>query len=540
MATPNATARHISEELKAAAREMLRRKRAQHSLHSYALSIDIPLSPHDAMDDLDEDLMGPARFYLPEHIALILDVLQRTVERPFGRCLIMAPPGSAKSSYTNVVLPSWLLGKHKKYRIIQTSYASDLAEKMSRRTQQVCRSPKWRALWDEPLEFTREAISEWALDNESELQANGILSGITGNRADGIIIDDPISGRQDADSPAVRKSTLEAYQNDVLTRVKPGAWIAMILTRWHENDLAGQILPEDYAGESGMILCRDGLYWEVLNLPAKCESIADPLGREIGEYLWPEWFPVKHWHMFENNQTREGQRTWSSLYQGRPSPQGSDTFDRAWFKWEDPRKWPPRQTMRCAIVSDWAVTESQAADFTEHFLWGVDTNGEVYLWETWSGQVAPDKSIRAFINMAKTNKCRVAYDEKGVIHNAVAPAINKAMKKAKVYVAINSIASTTDKVARVQSFQAIASTGIVHLPSCGKHQPAAATMVDQLIALPAGRFNDKADVAGLLGRVLDKIQNAPLPPKEREPGIKPFTEAWLTSGDTPPAVRRLR
>lgn len=530
----------IRERLKAAAAEMLRRKRAQQSLHSYALSIDIPLSPNDAMDDLDEDLMGPARFYLPEHIGLILEVLQRTVERPFGRCLIMAPPGSAKSSYTNVVLPSWLLGKHKKYRIIQTSYASDLAEKMSRRTQQVCRSPKWRALWDEPLEFTREAISEWALDNESELQANGILSGITGNRADGIIIDDPISGRQDADSEAVRKSTLEAYQNDVLTRVKPGAWIAMILTRWHENDLAGAILPEDYAGESGMILCRDGLYWEVLNLPAKCEAPGDPLGRAIGDYLWPEWFPKKHWHMFEHNQTREGQRTWSSLYQGRPSPQGSNNFDRGWFLWENPRSWPPIQTMKLAIVSDWAVTESQSADFTEHFLWGVDVNGEIYLWEAWSGQVATDKSVKAFVAMANKHNVRLAFDEKGVIHNAVSPALNKAMRKAKVYVNVKSIASTTDKVARVQSFQAIASTGIVHLPNAGQHAPAAAQMVDQLIALPAGRFDDKADVAGLLGRVINQIQSAPMPPPPRAPGIQPFTEAWLMSGDPKPPERRLR
>lgn len=531
---------HVKEQVRAAAREILRRKRAQTSLHSYALSIDVPMSPHDAMDELDEDLLGPARFYMPEHHALMFDVLQRTVERPFGRCIIIMPPGSAKSSNTSVVLPSWLLGKHKKYRIIVTSYASDLAEKMSRRTQQVCRSPKWQQLWDEPIEFTREAVSEWALTNENEYQANGLLSGITGNRADGIIIDDPTSGRQDADSPAVRKSTLEAYQNDVLTRVKPGAWIALVLTRWHEDDLAGSILPADYAGESGMVLCRDGLYWEVLNLPAKCEAPGDPLGRAIGEYLWPEWFPLKHWHMFEHNQTREGQRTWSSLYQGRPSPQGSNTFDRSWYLWEDPRTWPPMQTMRLAIISDWAVTESQSADFTEHFTFGIDVNGEVYLWDTWSGQVNPDKGIAAFLDMAKRNSVRLAYDEKGVIHNSIAPSLNKAMRKRKIYVNIKSIASTTDKVARVQSFQAISATGIVHLPNCGKHQPAAAQMVDQLIALPAGRFDDKADVAGLLGRVIDQIASAPQPEAPRRPGVRPFSIEWLEMNDTPKATPRLR
>lgn len=65
-------------------------------------------------------------------------------------------------------------------------------------------------------------------------------------------------------------------------------------------------------------------------------------------------------------------------------------------------------------------------------------------------------------------------------------------------------------------------------------------MVDQLIALPAGRFDDKADVAGLLGRVINQIQSAPMPPPPRAPGIQPFTEAWLMSGDPKPPERRLR
>lgn len=523
-----------------AARELIRRERAQSSLHSYALSIDIPMAPNEAMEDLDEDLMGPARFYLAEHHALILDVLQRTVERPFGRCLIMAPPGSAKSSYTSVVLPSWLLGKFKKYRIIQTSYAADLAEKMSRRTQQICRSPKWRALWNDPLEFTREAVSEWALSNESELQANGLLAGITGNRADGIIIDDPIAGRQDADSPAIRKSTLEAYQNDILTRVKPAAWIAMILTRWHELDLAGEILPADYAGESGMILCRDGLYWEVLNLQAKCERPDDPLHRMIDEYLWPEWFPVRHWHMFEKNQTRQGQRTWSSLYQGRPTPQGSNMMDRGWFIWQDPKSFPPEKMMRKAIVSDWAVTESTKANRTEHACWGVDDNGEVYLLDSYSGQVNTETGITELLNMAKRQGVRVGFDEKGVIHNSVAPALNKEMKRRRIFLRIISIAATADKVANVQSFQAIASAGLVHLPNRGPHQIWALDMVEQLIVLPAGRFDDKADNAGLLGRVIDQIQNGPKAPEPRKEGIKPFTQEWLEYDDTPKPYKRLR
>lgn len=534
-----ATTQAEKERRLAGARELLRRARARESLHSYALSIDIPMAPMPAMT-LDEDLMGPARFYMPEHIALILDVLQRTVTRLFGRCIIMAPPGSAKSAYTSTVLPSWCLGRKPQTNIIQTSYASELAEKMSRRVQQICRSIEYRNIWEQPLELTREAVSDWQLSNESELRAAGITAGITGNRADGVIIDDPVAGRQEADSEANRKAVQDAYQDDVMTRLKPGAWLAMILTRWHEQDLAGQILPADYNGESGMILCRDGLYWEVLNLQAKCERADDPLGRKIGEYLWPEWFTPQHWQMFEKNETRQGQRTWSSLYQQRPTPQGSNTFDREWFRWEDPATFPPERMLRKAIISDWAVTESQSADWTEHACFGIDPNGEVYLLDTWSGQVTTDKSINALLDMAKRQNVRLAFDEKGVIHNSVAPALNKAMKTRKIYLRTVSIASTTDKIARVQSFQAIAEVGIVHLPDRGKHHTWATQMVDQLIALPAGRWDDKADVAGLLGRVIDQIRAGAGDPPPREPGIRAFTAKWLEWEDRPPNTVRYR
>lgn len=519
---------HAPRELtkKDAAREIIRRQRAQQSLHSYALTIPVPLSPNAPLD-LDEDLMGPARFYMPLHIALMLDVLQRTMSRPFGRCWIFAPPGAAKSANTSVVAPTWEMGRKPKSRIILTSYAADLAERQSRRAQQICKSPEFVDVWDDPLAITRDAAKDWALSNESELLAAGLLAGITGNRASGAIIDDPVAGRQEADSPATQKATIEAYQDDLLTRLMPAAWLAAIMTRWNENDLAGAILPADYAGESGMILCRDGLYWEVLNMPAKCERSDDPLGREIGEYLWPEWFPAEHWQIFERNESRTGQRTWSSLYQQRPTPMGNTTLDKNKIVWSDPKYWPPMQLMRVAGYSDLAVTESVRADWTEHATFGMDADGKVYLLDTWSGQVTTDKGIDSLLAMAHRNNVRTWFDEKGVIHNSVGPALNKAMREKRIYLDVRPQPSNADKVAKVQGFVAIANTGIVHAPIRGPHRIWMEQALSQVEAMPAGKLDDKADVLGLLGRTVDQIMNAPQKPPPRDEGIKPFSPAWV-------------
>jgi predicted phage terminase large subunit-like protein len=151
------------------------------------------------------------------------------------------------------------------------------------------------------------------------------MAGLTGNRAHGALIDDPIKGREQADSPTIREKTWGAYTDDLQTRLIPGGWIGLIQTRWHENDLAGRLLPKGYAGESGLIKCTDGNVWEVINLPAECERADDPLHRRIGEMLWPEWFDAKHWGPF-----RLQSRTWAALFQQRPRPDEGGIFKEAW------------------------------------------------------------------------------------------------------------------------------------------------------------------------------------------------------------------
>jgi predicted phage terminase large subunit-like protein len=521
-------------------RELHRRKKAQESLHSYALSIQIPLAPNPPFEELDELAMGPARLFMPHHIAVMLDVLQRTVTRPMGRAMIMMPPGAAKSSYASVVLPSWVMGRVPKSRLIMTSYATPLAERQSRRCQQICRSPEYSNVWDTPLAPVRDAAGDWALNNESELIAAGLLAGITGNRANGFIVDDPCKGRQDADSAQFQASTIEAYQDDLLTRVLPGAWGILIQTRWSERDLAGSILPEDYAGQSGMVLCRDGLYWEVLNVPAKAEHVDDPLGRKLGEYLWTEYFPVEHWQMFERGQSRAAQRTWSSLYQQRPVPEGNTNLDKSKIQWVKAKDFPKRSTLRVAIMSDFAVTEKSTADWSEHACFGIDNDGNAWLLDTWSGQVTADKSIDALLDMASRNGVRTVFDEKGVIHNSVGPALNKAMREKRIYLDVRPQSSNADKVAKVQGFIAIANTGIVHAPTMGKDRIWMEQALAQVEAMPAGRHDDKADVLGLLGRVIDQILNAPSPPPARKEGIKAFSPAWVEWTDKPSEKLRYR
>lgn len=354
----------------AAARELLRRRRARESFIAYANAIEVPGRP--VGDDPDAWLFHPVETSVAAHHALLLSAFQRTTERQHGRLMVFMPPGSAKSTYCSVVAPTAYMGKLPDRRVILTGYGTDLARRHGRRARQVVQQPAFSGVWGgygrnpERVEMSPAtyAADEWALTNGSEYLAGGLLSGITGNRAHGIVIDDPVRGREQAESKTIRNKTWDAYNDDLLTRLIPGGWVVLVQTRWHEDDLAGRLLPKGYDGRSGMIDCTDGKRWEVINLPAECERNDDPLGRRVGEYLWPEWFDAEHWAIF-----RQNARTWAALYQQRPRPDEGSVFKRAWVR----ERWRAIPDAASTVVHSWdtATKEGQLNDYTACTAWAL-------------------------------------------------------------------------------------------------------------------------------------------------------------------------
>lgn len=492
------------------------------------MSIDIPTVVGEAPQP--DETLCPAEYLYALHHRMIIHAIERTINRPNGRLLIMAPPGSAKSTYASVVLPPYVCAREPKFPFIMTSYASDLIWRQSGRAMRIIEQEKYKQLawgYDNPLEFVKNAQANWELNNGSSCIAAGLTAGITGNRAGGFLIDDPVAGREEADSETMRKKVWEAYKDDLLTRIKPNAWGILIMTRWNEDDLAGKILPEDYKGQSGIIRCRDGLDWEVLNIPAKACHVDDPLGRQLGEYLWPEWFPPTHWNIFESGDPR----TWSSLYQQNPTPAGTGQFKKDMFNWYTPDQLP----MRLAKVGagDYAVTKG-GGDYTEYGVIGLDNNSDMWFLDWWFGQETSDIWIDGTLTMARRHGVKIWFNEGGVIDKSTRPAFNKAMRELKpepYFVDLRSLPSMADKVAKLQSFQARAAAGTVWMP---KGAVWAERLVELLCGFPAARYDDGPDVCGLLGRAIDQMPVGAPPPEARPQGMKPFTAAWLEYEEKPP------
>jgi len=137
------------------------------------------------------------------------------------------------------------------------------------------------------------------------------------------IIDDPIKGRADAESVTIRDKVWDWYRGDLRPRLMPDAAIVLVQTRWHPDDLAGRIIDAMHSG---------GEQWEIVNLPALATSPFDPLGRKLGEALWPEWYDEA---ALEAIHSSLGERDWMSLYQQEPKS-GTEFFSDSMFLVETP------------------------------------------------------------------------------------------------------------------------------------------------------------------------------------------------------------
>jgi hypothetical protein len=168
-----------------------------------------------------------------------------------------------KSTLASIAFPAWHLGRNPDHEFISCSYSGSLAMGFSRKVRQLLREPTYKTAFSTRLDPDSQSAEAWLTTAGGGYVAAGVGGGITGKGAHILVIDDPVKNRDDAESQNNRDSNWDWYTSTAYTRLAPGGGVLVILTRWHDDDLAGRLLK---AGTEG------GDQWTVVSYPAIAEE----------------------------------------------------------------------------------------------------------------------------------------------------------------------------------------------------------------------------------------------------------------------------
>lgn len=444
--------------------------------------------------------LKPAR-----HHRFICDHLMAVERGEIQRLAIFCPPGSAKSTYSSWLFPPWYLGRNPGKHIIGTSHTDDFSALWGRRARNMLISPHW-PFPDVKLSADSRGAQFWSTNHDGSYYGVGVGGAVTGRRADLALIDDPVKSREQADSETARNRTWEWFLADLHTRLKPNAAIILIMTRWHEDDLAGRILGPKYRGQSGEWFATDGRKWNVICLPQFAEE-NDPLGREYGETLWPEWYSKEH---MEAERITQGPRNWGALYQQRPSPDSGTFFQRDRLRFYDPELpatkadkraatvgMPALESLRIYGASDYG--ETGEGDYTVHGIVGVDPNDDMYVLDWFREKIDTFGAIENLLHLVGYWKPMKWAEDKSKVERSIEPFLIKRCSEQSVYFQREKFSTQAGKQQRAWSIQGRIAQGKVFFP---RNRSWVGDLIDEMMQFPVGKHDDQVDVLSLFGRML--------------------------------------
>ena len=400
----------------------------------------------------------------------VQEFLETDTGHAYDILLIETPPQHGKSTTVTETLPSWYLGRHPDKQVILAAYSDELAERFGRRNREKLLR-FGQNLFGVAMGKVNRAAEFEVGSGMGRLIARGILSGITGNPADLLIVDDPIKTRQEADSPVIRSRIWEEWQNSLKSRFAAGAKVIVIMTPWHEDDLAARIL-------------RKEVHVQLLRLPVEAEA-DDPLERKPGDPLCPELGKDRRWLAdFKRSYLADpqgGARAWAALYQCRPRVEGGNLVRRDWWRRYDPRQRPRMVTT--VISVDAAFKGGEHNDFVAITVWG-KVHNDYYLLDCLNRHLDFPGTLQAVRAMGKIwPEARAVLIE----DKANGSAVIQTLQKELFCIPVNPKGG---KEARVHAVSPAIESGHVFVPA---GLPWAEEFLDQWTAFPAAAHDDMVD-----------------------------------------------
>ena len=454
----------------------------------------------------------PSRFHKD-----LCDRVQEFVEKPTDRAyeimIISTPPQHGKSTTITETLPSWYLMKHPDNNVIQVSYGDDLAGRFGKRNLEKVK--QFGNIFGVEVDPQKAQARDFLIKgHKGGMISKGIGSGLTGNPAHLIIIDDPIKNRGEADSERTRDSIWNEFTDSILSRTQAGTKIVLIMTRWHEDDLAGRIL-ETMPDITTYV-----------NYECECVSDDDPLGRrkatedELGEALCPEIGKGDKWlkefkkgyidGALGTDMGEGGLRSWEALYQGHPTIQEGNILKKEWWQPYNADDYVEGRMGfdQMIMTLDATFKDNERNDYVALEVWGKREN-RLYLVDLVNEHLDFSDTVRKLrIMRAKYPRIGGIYIEDAANGTAVLNVLRNEV------MGLIPVKPDKSKEARVNAVSFAIEAGNVYVPRDRKFT---AKFVEQCAKFPNDKHDDMVDAMSMAldrliyskkGRALRKMQEA--------------------------------
>ena len=428
-----------------------------------------------------------------EEIAKELESAERG-EATWKILILCVPPRHGKSEEATINFPGYALGKKPDREIIVASYSSDLAMDFGEKTRDLVNSSVYHAVFPEvTLKADSKDKSRWKTNYKGSYTAVGIGGAATGKGADFFITDDPIKNAEEAESAVMRDKHWNWFKTTAFTRLHPGGYFILILTRWHLDDLAGRILADPEFAKMT----------KVIKFPAI--AIEDDKFRNKGETLWPSRYSLEDMEIIKRAQ---GVYNWQCLYQQEPVATANQEFKEEWFG-KITRAEVERMDTRKFITIDTAYSQKEAADycgFCENYV----TSENKWNWAAYRIKITPDDFVDYLFHIQELRKFEKICIEETAFTVGLKPFIDSEMRKRGKFLPIFLVKhNQVQKEVRIRGLIPYASSRSINLieGECGDKTDG---FFAEALTFPKGIHDDIIDACAYQPQVAEK----PIPKKK--------------------------
>jgi len=383
-----------------------------------------------------------------------------------NRLIVNMPPRHTKSEFASFLLPSWMVGRNPKLKIIQTTHNAELAVRFGRKSKNLIDSDRYQKIFKTQLQEDSKAAGRWETSEGGEYFAAGVGGAITGRGADLLIIDDPHS-EQDSLSKTAMESAYEWYTSGPRQRLQPGGKIVLVMTRWSTKDLTGKLIANQKEPKSDQ--------WHVVEFPALMDH--GP--------VWPEYWNTEE---LEKVKATLPVGKWNAQWMQAPTSEEGAILKREWWRVYDKEYIPPLQHVIQSY--DTAFLKKETADYSAITTWGVfypteDSSANLILLDAIKGRYEFPELRRLALQQYKY------WQPESVIIEAKASGLPLMYELRQMDIPVISFTPSkgNDKHSRVNAVAPLFESGMIWAPE----QKFAEEVIEECAAFPNGDHDDLVD-----------------------------------------------